>query len=472
MAHFRPGFLFALIALLLLVPAWCSGSVKLYAPEIRILENDREVYLEWNDTKPDSMVTIEQPVLGTLLVPWRGNASLEAEGIYVGACDWTFTFRVDRSGDSLKLLWSEVANWETKATRDRDLVISELDSLYTLSHGIKVRIKSDGLFEPDTSGWHGPMPEFGGIYRPELDSDPTVPIYFVFTCTDGGELGSESVAFDWIDDHGNSGDFTVDDADSWVAVSRGFKVRFAPGEYYSGESFGVDVLIPLMLGDQFRISAETFDGYLVLRHSVEDRETPEGGIAQYKVVANISKCDTFKFFLNESGEYDPYGTRHFTDKGVKFEAEGVEPSSDFATVLNGFPYYYTVVTYDWTEDYQLAMSDTNWHRVVPSVPPAPNAEHVYVVPNPYVGRAGWEVGEAKIQFVNIPKFAKIRIYDAAGSYINTVYPNHYSYDPTKPQGTADWNLKDSDGEDVVSGVYIYRVESNSGTKIGRFIVIR
>lgn len=150
----------------------------------------------------------------------------------------------------------------------------------------------------------------------------------------------------------------------------------------------------------------------------------------------------------------------------------MEISKDFKTVLNGFPYDYAVVTYDWSSGHELLMSDINWVRVFPSVPPADNVDKVYVVPNPYVARAGWEIGEPKIQFVNIPRKAKIRIYDAAGGYINTVYPNHYSYDPSEPQGTADWNLKDSDGKDVVSGVYIYRVESSKGTKIGRFIVVR
>ena len=93
------------------------------------------------------------------------------------------------------------------------------------------------------------------------------------------------------------------------------------------------------------------------------------------------------------------------------------------------------------------------------------------MPNPYRGRADWETGgESRVQFINIPNGAKIKIYDAAGGYINTVYPNTFSYG--EQQGTANWNLLDSDGKQVVSGIYIYRIESKSGNELGRFIIVR
>jgi hypothetical protein len=239
------------------------------------------------------------------------------------------------------------------------------------------------------------------------------------------------------------------------------------------------VRIPLVTGgsydERFSIKAETFDGYLILRHSVEDTppHEPTDSIRYFKVIFEMSKCDSFELFTDSLGVPDPYGTRHFSDRGVIGDNIFVNNNPDFETVLNGFPYNYAVVTYDWTSKYVQAMSDTLWYNVFPAVRPAPDVKNVRVVPNPYKGSAGWELGgESKVQFINIPNGAKVRIYDAAGGYINTVYPNSYSYAGGGQQGTADWNLIDSDGKKVVSGIYIYRIESKSGNEIGRFIIVR
>ena len=234
-------------------------------------------------------------------------------------------------------------------------------------------------------------------------------------------------------------------------------------------------MIPLADGDRFSVRAETFDGYLVLRHSVEDTppHEPIDSLKSFKVVAEISKCDSFALFCDSLGVPAPYGERAFADVGIAGDGLFVRDDPDFPTVLNGFPYNYAVVTYDWTDQYEQAMSDIVWYRVFPSVPPASNVKNVRVVPNPYVGRAGWETGgDAKIQFVNIPEGAKIRIYDAAGGYIDTVRPNTYSFEGGGSQGTADWDLIDSDGKQVVSGVYLYRIESRTGDELGRFVIVR
>jgi hypothetical protein len=74
--------------------------------------------------------------------------------------------------------------------------------------------------------------------------------------------------------------------------------------------------------------------------------------------------------------------------------------------------------------------------------------------------------------MNVPDGTVIKIYDASGGYVNTVYPNRYSYDEALQQGSVDWNLRNADGTKVVSGIYIYRLESKHGDKTGRFIVVR
>ncbi|MEP0827272.1 MAG: hypothetical protein HRF51_02010, partial [bacterium] len=59
----------------------------------------------------------------------------------------------------------------------------------------------------------------------------------------------------------------------------------------------------------------------------------------------------------------------------------------------------------------------------------------------------------------------IRIYTLGGDLVRTLEHN----DGT---GTADWNLLSRDGLDISPGIYIYSVESEYGSRLGRFAVIK
>ena len=451
------------------------GDVGLEQPVVEVREGDELVDLSWHDPDPENLVVIHEPVLGSVQFPWDGNATLTTQGFYSGACDWIYDIQVFSVLDAIEFSWNQVTNWKTGATTARRVTVTETDVFYPLSDGIEVMVLSDGLFLADLTGWTGPAPTFHGVYA-GTGVDPRDTLDFVFTCTSGGDLGGSggSISVEWADEIGGSGSFVVESAGEAVDIDKNLRITFAPGTYATGEAFSLGLIPPFESGDRFSVRVETFAGYLVLRHSVEDRSVPgSDSITAYKVIANISKCDTFELFSLPNGEPDPGGTRYFTDKGIVGGQPGVTPDPDVNTVLNGFPYDYAVVTYDWTDTHQLVTSDITWARVFPSAPPAPNADDVRVVPNPYVGRAGWETGGvAKIQFVNVPTGAQIRIYDAAGGYINTIYPNRYSHGDAAMQGSADWNLKDDDGKDVVSGIYLYRLESGGSTETGRFIIVR
>jgi len=448
--------LLIILSVMLLGDAY--GDVEVVSPEVIVREGDRIVEIEWRDPEPQKMTRIHQPQLGTPQQPWRG-AKIESGGEYLGACDWNFVFGTKIIGDVAKLSYKEVADWKKKSLKpdQTEIEIPDLDTWYDLSYGIKLRVLSEGLFEVDTTGWSGASPLFGGVYVGDSTG-------FTFRCTSGGDIGSGDVTFEWEDDLGNSGSFEVSAAQSWIFLRRGLKIKFQSGRCNQGESFRVKVRPAVVLGDIFSISVETFDGYLVLRRSVEDR--------QFKVINNISKCDSFEFFCDADGNPDPGGVRRYVDEGVWMEGEGYSKDPRFKTVLNGFPYDYTVVTYDWTSARRLAMSDTTnaWYRVVPSSPPGRSVDDVIVVPNPYIKHAAWEMGEAKVQFFNVPEDARIRIYDAVGGYITTIYPKEYSFGGQ--QGRAEWNLKNGKNEDVASGVYIYRIESKSGNRLGRFVIVR
>jgi hypothetical protein len=468
---------------ILLVAGAAGAGIDLVKPNVEAKEGDRVVDLSWNDPEPEKLSFIGEPRLGSVQYPWRGKASPAVTGFYTGACDWTYNAIVLSSPGAVTLSWSKVTDWTTQAIRDTQMVLLDTDVYYDFSDGIKIAIPSAGLFRIDSVGWAGHVPGFHGIYRGGTSVDTAVT--YTLVCAAGGALDPVTpggIALDWTNSLGESGSLSVPLANQSFEVDKGLKVVFPAGSYGAG-SLSVDARVPFGKADEARglpsdalkIPAYTFEGYLVLRQSVEDRGGSSGD-ASFKVVVNKSRCEEPEFFEDGSGNPAPDGTRHFQDVGIPGGTEGSTPNDSVAVILNGFPYKYAVVTYDWSGAHALLTSDTTWTEVYPAVTSVGKTVHdVRVVPNPYVFRAGWEQDEAKIQFVNVPDGAVIDIYDASGGHLRTVGPNTRSYeeDGVKPQaGTADWNLKDSDGEEVVSGIYIYRIEAKGSTKTGRFIVVR
>ncbi len=93
-------------------------------------------------------------------------------------------------------------------------------------------------------------------------------------------------------------------------------------------------------------------------------------------------------------------------------------------------------------------------------------EKIRVVPDPYVAHSPLELDryERKLQFINLPDQCTIRIYTLSGDQVKTISHNG--------SGTADWNMLTEAGLGIVSGVYLYHVESRYGNRIGRFAVIK
>jgi hypothetical protein len=112
--------------------------------------------------------------------------------------------------------------------------------------------------------------------------------------------------------------------------------------------------------------------------------------------------------------------------------------------------------------------------VQPSGPPAPNLERVAVVPNPFRGSAEWDPvpGASRIHFINLPASSTVRIYTSNGELVRVLVQNPNA-NPGGVTGDLEWDLKNADGRNVVSGIYIYQVESPAGHNVkGHFVVIR
>ncbi|OGR53951.1 MAG: hypothetical protein A3I11_09325 [Elusimicrobia bacterium RIFCSPLOWO2_02_FULL_39_32] len=88
---------------------------------------------------------------------------------------------------------------------------------------------------------------------------------------------------------------------------------------------------------------------------------------------------------------------------------------------------------------------------------------VYAYPVPFKPASGHK----NITFTNLPSDGKIRIFTAAGELVRDI-----SFSATSGESTLNWNVKNSDGEDCASDVYLYVVESGGNKKTGKLVVIR
>jgi len=146
------------------------------------------------------------------------------------------------------------------------------------------------------------------------------------------------------------------------------------------------------------------------------------------------------------------------------------------SVTNGFPYYYVVCTFDAETDVESTRSNYKQSLEGTPLPVTPVMgtddnwmENVQVVPNPYRGSAAWEQTYFdKIAFTHLPAMCNIHIYTLAGDHVITLEHRSMGGD----EGTEFWDLISRNDQEVTSGLYIFRVETEEDYVIGKFAVIR
>jgi hypothetical protein len=105
--------------------------------------------------------------------------------------------------------------------------------------------------------------------------------------------------------------------------------------------------------------------------------------------------------------------------------------------------------------------------VEPTAGPTPNLQTVSVVPNPFRARESWDrVNGNEVHFINLPVHARIRVFTIGGDLVREIIHDDLIRDFER------WDLKNGDGRDVASGIYMYRIESGSFSAQNRFVVIR
>ncbi|HLE33562.1 MAG TPA: hypothetical protein VJB38_13225, partial [Bacteroidota bacterium] len=113
------------------------------------------------------------------------------------------------------------------------------------------------------------------------------------------------------------------------------------------------------------------------------------------------------------------------------------------------------------------------HIVSSALAPSGEVSNVGVRPNPYKRAALHDnfsnVYDHKLLFYNLPPECTITILDVAGQIIDQI--KFQSSNPNN--GSIFWDMFSKDGIEVASGLYIYVVESPSGSqKMGHFAILR
>lgn len=103
--------------------------------------------------------------------------------------------------------------------------------------------------------------------------------------------------------------------------------------------------------------------------------------------------------------------------------------------------------------------------------------NVKVVPNPYIVRNEWERHRdfRKLKFINLPDHCTIRIYNLAGDLVRTIEHRATRPDlgslPNQFGGDEDWDLLNESEQKPAPGVYIFHVESDVGSQVGKFMLV-
>jgi hypothetical protein len=150
-------------------------------------------------------------------------------------------------------------------------------------------------------------------------------------------------------------------------------------------------------------------------------------------------------------------------------------------VTNGMNYMYAIVAYSAGDEepdgiQPLQNSRTSGTHVVSTSPrsavstTSDELQNVKVVPNPYRVFNPLETStrEGLIKFTNLPEVCTIRIFNAAGELIQTLY--HDSSSPVESE--KNWNLRSYENREVAPGLYFYHLDSDLGSNRGKFVIIK
>jgi len=179
---------------------------------------------------------------------------------------------------------------------------------------------------------------------------------------------------------------------------------------------------------------------------------------------------------DEPGDTLYYGHYHF-------EIEGLLPSQSYYFAVTTFDYGYPQNGLEPLESSPLANSQLTFPIYSATVVEDSNL-NVSVYPNPYKitddyrghqyedpYREGWSERDRRVHFVNLPAQATVKIFTLDGDLVRVI--EHYEGGQFSDTGSkASWDLISRNTQAVVSGIYLYTVESKRRTPTGKIEVYR
>ena len=78
--------------------------------------------------------------------------------------------------------------------------------------------------------------------------------------------------------------------------------------------------------------------------------------------------------------------------------------------------------------------------------------------------------DRRIHFINLPDTATISIYTLDGDLVRTI--EHPDRNLSSYSSKASWDLVSRNAQAVVSGIYIYQIDSKLGSQVGKIVIIK
>ncbi|MFN0149490.1 MAG: hypothetical protein ACKVU1_02130 [bacterium] len=462
------------LALVVLSPAQLLAQ-GIVCPEVDFTSEvgSRVVNLRWQDPPIDvrTRVDLSLKKIADFLpmddsLAWRGTAIPSISGQFTGRCDYLYKF----SGDT------EVLRFTT------------VDS---------ARV---------APGWSGTaLPLSGGTF-PSCTAAPD----FSFRIVTGGSVDSASgdpIQVAWQQDSLQSGTLNLPASyvpNTLVDLASGVRAGFTSGELVAGDSFDIRTVVPTAVS--IRVSRFRLPNLAIADMvGVPDRVVvcrPDTAIqVDNGLFLTLSPGSAFNadfdgdsvgVFRVKAQVYDGFRVRRSDISNLNADSmvvlreyylcrdtdapffEGSERVYRDVQVHNGFPYRYAVTCFDTLSHVESAIRRTE--SFYPRTSAGDDPGDIQVVPNPYKRRVAWEEGgEGKIQFINVPNGTRLRIYTASGSLVREIPPEDVSLGcgALSLAGCINWDLRNGQGEEIVSGIYIFQAESPGGkSALGKFMVAR
>lgn len=189
-------------------------------------------------------------------------------------------------------------------------------------------------------------------------------------------------------------------------------------------------------------------------------DTPQPTLIIQNVQDSAGRPVLYYFEVDATPQFGSQNKKESTP----FELEAGQDSTTHWTVptpLSSGVYYWRSRAYTNTYPSETGMFSTVYNFQVPgtSFRTAANNE-IHVFPNPFKPSSGQDF----VTFRNIPLSSKITITTLSGELVRELSGNTST--------DVVWDAKNSEGKDLASGVYYYRVDFQSGSSTGKLAVIR